>query len=116
MSNLFDLTGKVALVTGGTTGLGEGMAIGLAEAGADVMLVDITESNNTVEKITALGRKAKLILTDLSKLSAVTEVVDATIKEFGKIDILCINSIITVVVRDNPKTDSRELLLGEDGD
>lgn len=92
MNDLFNLTGKVALVTGGTTGLGEGMALGLAEAGADIMLVDITESNNTVEKITALGRKAHLKLIDLSKMESILEVVDETIKVFGKIDILVNNA------------------------
>jgi 2-deoxy-D-gluconate 3-dehydrogenase len=92
MTDLFDLSGKTALVTGGTTGLGEGMALGLAEAGADIMLVDITESNNTVEKIKALGRKVHLKLIDLSTLSAVNEVVSDTIKEFGKIDILVNNA------------------------
>lgn len=92
MTDLFDLTGKVALVTGGTTGLGEGMALGLAEAGADIMLVDITESNNTVEKIKNLGRKVHLKLADLSKMSTIIEVVEETIQIFGKVDILVNNA------------------------
>lgn len=105
MNDLFDLTGKVAIVTGGTTGLGEGMALGLAEAGADIMLVDITESNNTVEKIKSLGRKVHLKLTDLSKMESILEVVEETISIFGKIDILVNNAGI---IRRTPAIDFSE--------
>lgn len=105
MNDLFDLTGKVAIVTGGTTGLGEGMAMGLAEAGADIMLVDITESNNTVEKIKSLGRKVHLKLTDLSKMESILEVVEETISIFGKIDILVNNAGI---IRRTPAIDFSE--------
>ncbi len=105
MNDLFDLTGKVAIVTGGTTGLGEGMAMGLAEAGADIMLVDITESNNTVEKIKSMGRKVHLKLTDLSKMESILEVVEETISIFGKIDILVNNAGI---IRRTPAIDFSE--------
>ena len=105
MADLFDLTGKVALVTGGTTGLGEGMALGLAEAGADIMLVDITESNNTVEKIKNLGRKVHLKLADLSKMSTIIEVVEEAIQIFGKVDILVNNAGI---IRRTPAVDFSE--------
>ena len=54
----FKLDGKVAIVTGASRGLGQGMAIGLAEAGADVALVDVISTEETSEKIEALGRKA----------------------------------------------------------
>jgi len=105
MNDLFDLKGKVAIVTGGTTGLGEGMAMGLAEAGADIMLVDITESNNTVEKIKSMGRKVHLKLTDLSKMESILEVVEETISIFGKIDILVNNAGI---IRRTPAIDFSE--------
>ena len=53
----FKLDGKVAIVTGGSRGLGQGMAIGLAEAGADIALVDILDMSESKAKIEALGRK-----------------------------------------------------------
>ena len=51
MNNLFDLSKKVAIVTGTSTGLGQGMALGLAEAGADLVLVDYVPSTETEEMI-----------------------------------------------------------------
>lgn len=53
----FELKGKVALVTGCDTGLGQGMAIGLAEAGCDIIGVNIVEPRETIEQVTALGRR-----------------------------------------------------------
>ena len=58
MKNSFDLTGKVAIVTGGFRGLGRGMAIGLAGAGADIVLVDREEASETAAVVKSLGRKA----------------------------------------------------------
>ena len=58
MLGLFDLTGKTALVTGASTGLGAGMTLGLAAAGADIVLVDHRERRETAEAVRKLGRKA----------------------------------------------------------
>ncbi|HBJ92233.1 MAG TPA: 2-deoxy-D-gluconate 3-dehydrogenase, partial [Hyphomonadaceae bacterium] len=58
MSNPFDLTGKTAIVTGANTGLGQGMAAALAEAGADVALVGRSRPEETVELVEKTGRKA----------------------------------------------------------
>jgi 2-deoxy-D-gluconate 3-dehydrogenase len=90
--NLFDLTGKTAIVTGGSTGLGKGMALGLAEAGADVVLVDYVPSDRTVQEIKAMGRKAISLVADLMTLKPIQSVMDETIRTFGKVDILINNA------------------------
>lgn len=102
MSKMFDLTGKVALVTGANTGLGQGMAVGLAEAGADVMLVSVIPCDETKAKIEALGRRAEDLTVDLSDESKLEGVVQETLKHFGKIDILVNNAGI---IRRTPAAD-----------
>lgn len=92
MTNMFDLTGKTAIVTGGTTGLGRGIAVALAEAGADIVIVDIVDDQDTKERIAAMGNKVIQIQADLSKLESIQDVVDKTIAEFGKVDILFNNA------------------------
>ncbi|CCH42831.1 3-oxoacyl-[acyl-carrier-protein] reductase [Wickerhamomyces ciferrii] len=75
--NTFDLKGKVALITGGTRGIGSGMAIGLAEAGADVVLVQRDELNQkTKQAIEKLGRKAYIVTAELSQRDQVNGLVD----------------------------------------
>ena len=63
--DLFRLDGRVALVTGAGQGLGQAMAIGLAEAGADIVALDRRESDQTGQAVTALGRRFKSITCDL---------------------------------------------------
>jgi 2-deoxy-D-gluconate 3-dehydrogenase len=92
MSRLFDLTGRVAVVTGANTGIGQGLAIALAEAGADVALVGRTPAEQTAEKVRAAGRKASIIGADLSTIAPVQEVVDRAIGELGGLDILVNNA------------------------
>ena len=92
MSGLFDLTGRVALVTGANTGIGQGLAIALAEAGADVALVGRTPADETAEKVRALGRRAAIIGADLSTIAPVQRVVDQTLSELGGLDILVNNA------------------------
>ncbi len=92
MSTLFDLNGKVAVVTGANTGIGQGLAVALAEAGADVALVGRSPANETAEQIRSLGRRAALISADLSTIAPVQEVVDRTIAELGGLDILVNNA------------------------
>ncbi|MFB5661041.1 SDR family oxidoreductase [Alteribacillus sp. HJP-4] len=89
MKNLFDLTGKTAAVTGCTRGIGKAAAISLAEAGADVALLqrNINQSDTKLE-IEALGRKATIIPCDLNDKKQVKDAVPAVVNEFGKIDIL----------------------------
>jgi 2-dehydro-3-deoxy-D-gluconate 5-dehydrogenase len=92
MKNSFDLTGKVAIVTGGFQGLGRGMAIGLAEAGADVVLVDRQEALETAGVIQSLGRKTLTIAADLMSIEPIPAIVQKTVDAFGKVDILINNA------------------------
>lgn len=102
---LFDLNGKVAVVTGASTGLGEGMSLGLAEAGADIVLADHRERRETAEKINKLGRKTLTLTADLSEMNSLQMIIDETLKTFGKIDILVNNAGI---IRRNPAIDFSE--------
>jgi 2-deoxy-D-gluconate 3-dehydrogenase len=92
MNTLFDLTGMTALVTGGSTGLGQGMALGLAQAGADIVLVDYVESTETAQKITALGRKVLPLVANLMEMSSIPVIMEKSIAQFGKVDILVNNA------------------------
>ena len=90
--NPFDLSGKVAVVTGANTGIGQAIAIALAEAGADVACVGRTPAEDTVAKIRALGRKAEIVSADLSKIEPVQRIVDETVAKLGGLDILINNA------------------------
>jgi 2-deoxy-D-gluconate 3-dehydrogenase len=90
MSKLFDLTGKVAIVTGGNKGLGAGIALALAEAGADIAVV--STRTETVEAVKALGRKAIHIAADLTSIEPVERIVSTTLSELGGLDILVNNA------------------------
>lgn len=92
MSNLFDLTGKVAIVTGANTGLGQGMAIALANAGAKLCLVGRTSPDETVERIERLGQKAHVISADLADSGLLQGVVDEACATFGRVDVLVNNA------------------------
>jgi 2-deoxy-D-gluconate 3-dehydrogenase len=88
----FDLSGRVAFVTGGNTGIGQGIALALAQAGADLALVGRSPAEGTAGKAQALGRKAILVAADLSTIAPLGEAVDRTLSEFGRIDILVNNA------------------------
>jgi 2-deoxy-D-gluconate 3-dehydrogenase len=90
--NAFSLTGKVAIVTGCRTGLGQGMAFGLAEAGADIVGIDLNNLAETRKSIEERGRKFLGIETDLSNIKAIGNIIHQTIQEFKKIDILINNA------------------------
>jgi len=92
MSSPFDLTGKVALVTGGNVGLGQGIALALAEAGADIVSVALSESDDTVAKVQAMGRRAHAISADLTSIEPVERVVQEALAAMGRIDILVNNA------------------------
>lgn len=90
----FDLTGKVAVVTGATRGIGKALALGLANAGADVVVVGRTVSacDATAEEIRAMGKKALSIPTDVTDQAAIEAMVEKAVAEFGHIDILMNNA------------------------
>lgn len=102
---IFDLTGKTALVTGASGGLGRGIALGLAEAGADVVCASFSSSQETADLITALGRKASVIESDLSDHSKLQGMFDEALKLTGKVDILVNNAGI---IRRTPAKDHSE--------
>jgi NAD(P)-dependent dehydrogenase (short-subunit alcohol dehydrogenase family) len=87
---VFDLTGKVAIVTGGGGGLGRPISVALAQCGADVVVDDFEPSHleGVVKEIEGLGRKAMAVTADLTSAAAMKDMVDQVVKEFGKIDIL----------------------------
>jgi len=92
--SLFDLSGETALVTGGGQGLGKEMAIALAEAGADVAVVQrhIKRAEKVAEEIKKLGRNSIAIKGDVSKINDVENMIRVVMGEFGKLDILVNNA------------------------
>ena len=88
--SLFDLTGKIAIVTGGARGLGQAAAVGLAEYGADVAVLDVESEACAVtcEKIHALGRKSRAYGCNVADENAVKNTVQQIVEEFGRIDVL----------------------------
>jgi gluconate 5-dehydrogenase len=97
LKELFDLSGKVALITGGSRGLGQEMAEGLAEAGASVMLLARREQwlMPTIEQFRARGFRCEGMLCDVSNTAEVQATVDRTIEIYGQIDILVNNAGVT---------------------
>jgi NAD(P)-dependent dehydrogenase (short-subunit alcohol dehydrogenase family) len=107
---LFDLKGKVALVTGGARGLGYDMALGLAEAGADVAITsrNLDRANGSAAEIAQLtGRKAAGFVCDVRVEEQVTAMVEAVLAEFGKIDILVNNAGNVVSTPENKPLEQR---------
>ena len=94
----FDLSGKVAIVTGGNGGIGLGMARGLARAGASIIIAgrNKTKSDEAVRDVEALGAKALAFAVDVTDKTAVADMVEATLKAFGRLDILINNAGMSV--------------------
>jgi len=89
----FKLDGKVAIVTGGAVGLGKGIALGLAGAGADIVAVGHTADDlGVVAEIEDLGRKAIYIQANLMSIDPIQGIVDTAVKTFGHVDILVNNA------------------------
>lgn len=89
------LDGQVALVTGGSGGIGQGISIRLAEEGADVVInyrSDLEEAQETKEKVEAAGRSGLIVQADLSKMEDIQRLVADSIQHFGKLDILINNA------------------------
>ncbi len=90
--NSFDLTGRVAMVTGANTGLGQAIAVGLAQAGADIVAVGRSAPTETAARVEAEGRSLHAISADLSSTAPIAGVVEAAIGAKGQIDILVNNA------------------------
>lgn len=86
----FDLTGKVAVVVGGTSGIGRAIALGLAEAGADVVPTSrrLEQVETTAREIQERGRQSLAVASDVKDKDSLQRVLDACLEKFGKVDIL----------------------------
>ena len=89
-SSLFDLSGRVAVVTGGTSGIGRTLALGLADAGADVVAVGRREAlvHDVAGLIEARGRRTVRLTADVTDQASLERVRDACVQQFGRIDVL----------------------------
>ena len=94
-----DATGKVVVVTGGSKGLGRAMALGFAEAGADVVVASrkVGPCEEVAEEIRAMGRRAIAVGCHVGDWDQCSALVDATVAEFGRIDVLVNNAGIAPV-------------------
>jgi 2-deoxy-D-gluconate 3-dehydrogenase len=105
MSELFSLNGRCALVTGANTGIGQGIAVALAEAGADVVAVGRTAPDHTAKLVRGMGRRFQSIEADLASAAHSTEIVRQAVEHFGAVDILVNNAGI---IRRNDALDYTE--------
>ncbi|WP_298468830.1 2-dehydro-3-deoxy-D-gluconate 5-dehydrogenase KduD [uncultured Erythrobacter sp.] len=101
----FDLSGKTAIVTGANTGIGQGIAVALSEAGADIALVARSDASETASMIAATGRKVAIIEADLSTTEPCQRIISETVSQFGRLDILVNNAGI---IRRNDALDFTE--------
>jgi 2-deoxy-D-gluconate 3-dehydrogenase len=92
MSAAFDLSGRVALVTGANTGLGQGLAVGLAAAGADIVAAGRSTPADTEKAVRALGRKFAFVPADFAQPSTVADVAAKAEAAFGPVNILVNNA------------------------
>lgn len=94
MNDSFDLTGKIAIVTGSGRGIGRAIALGYAQAGADVVVAarTVSQIEDTATKIRDEGRRALAIPTDVRSFDQVTNLLDRTLDSFGRVDILVNNA------------------------
>ncbi len=105
MGAMFDLSGKVALVTGANTGIGQAIALALAEAGANVALAGRSRAEETLSGVRKLGRQGCIIEADLSTAEPVSGVVAQTLADLGVLNILVNNAGI---IRRNDAVDFTE--------
>ncbi|WP_191601833.1 2-dehydro-3-deoxy-D-gluconate 5-dehydrogenase KduD [Marinomonas algicola] len=105
MLDMFDLSNRVAIVTGCNAGLGQGMALALARAGADVVGVNRRMPTETMALMTAGGHRFHNVMADMSKMESVDKVMTEAIAAFGKVDILVNNAGI---IRRNDSIDFTE--------
>ena len=94
MNDRFSMEGRVAVITGGGTGIGRASALVLAERGADIVLAGrrLEPLKSTVSEVEALGRRALAVPTDVTNADECRALVDATLVEFGRLDVLLNNA------------------------
>lgn len=92
MESLFNLSGKVAIVTGASRGLGKAMALGLSERGAKIVATDVLGVKETVAEINNKGREALGLKVDVTKKKDVVKMVQRAVKKFKRVDILINNA------------------------
>ena len=94
LSHLFDLSGRVALITGAGSGFGEAISLGFAENGCDIAAADLNleAAQRTAEKVTARGRRSLAIHADIGSPKEIEAMVDTTVRELGALDILVNNA------------------------
>ena len=92
MLDLFNLENKVAIVTGASRGLGQGMCVALAQAGANIIGVSQSSMDETRQKVESEGKKFIEVKADLTKTDKIDEIIEVAINNFGKIDILVNNA------------------------
>ena len=94
MSNLFDLTGKVSIVTGGNGGIGRAIAMGLAEHGSDIVIAARNEkkTESVVKEILSMGRRCVGVQCDVLERKDIIKTIDAAVNELGKLNILVNNA------------------------
>jgi 2-dehydro-3-deoxy-D-gluconate 5-dehydrogenase len=113
-NNPFDLTGKVAIVTGGNTGIGFGIARGLADAGASLVIADRNGDNSRQAKIEleTSGHPVLALVTDVTDTASVAQMAADTLAQFGRIDILVNNAGISISgpIEDMPLADWQKVL------
>ena len=105
--DFFDLSGKVAIITGGNTGLGQGYSVALAEAGADIFIATYGKEGwkSTQEMIEKRGRKVAFMDIDLTEEDAADKVISEALNKFGHIDILINNA---GMIKRNPILESKD--------
>jgi 2-dehydro-3-deoxy-D-gluconate 5-dehydrogenase len=91
-SNPFSLAGKTALVTGANTGIGQGIAVALAGAGADIVAVGRSSPDDTAAAVQAVGRRFHAIEADLNSSAHSAEIIQQAVEHFGAVDILVNNA------------------------
>ncbi|WP_343617044.1 2-dehydro-3-deoxy-D-gluconate 5-dehydrogenase KduD [Novosphingobium sp.] len=90
--SIFNLAQRVAVVTGANTGIGQGIALALAQAGADIAAVGRTPAEETAQRIRDLGRRCELVQADLSSIATVGDVVAQVVEKLGGLHILVNNA------------------------
>ncbi len=114
MLNMFNLEGKVAMVTGGNVGIGNALAMGLAKAGADLFIFTYNDDNmeNVIKEVEGLGRKVAYATGDLSKEHIAVQAVGKCMEAFGRIDILVNNAgtIKRAPILEGPNSDWQQVI------